>query len=81
MMKKFMSVRVTISNYPSLHNAYVAYSDDELGIDLHYDTTYENGMAQLRKLEKLLNRPAKLVINQFDPAISYKELYGFVDRE
>lgn len=80
-MKQFMSVTVTICEGSSIHGARVYYSDDKLGIELSTNVSYDEGMKQLRKLEKLLNKSAKLVINHYDPTISYKELYGYIDRE
>lgn len=80
-MKKFMSVTVTSCPGSCIHEARVAYSDDELGLDLSYVVSYEQGMIALRQLEKLLHRPARMIVNQFDPSISYKELFGYIDRE
>ena len=80
-MKRFMSVRVTISEGSAIHRAHLYYTDDELGLQLSTYVPYEEGMKQLRQLEKLLNRPAKLIINHYNPTIAYKELYGYIDRE
>ena len=80
-MKRFMAVRVTICEGSSIHGAYIYYTDDELGIELSNNVSYDEGMKQLRKLEKLLNKPAKLVINHYNHTISYKELSGYIDRE
>ena len=80
-MKRYMSVRITISEGSCLHGASIYYTDDELGLELSYTTDYEQGMKELRKLEKRLGKVAHLVINRFNPTIAYKELYGYIDRE
>ena len=80
-MKRYMSVQVTISEGSCLHGARIYYTDDELGLELSYTTDYEHGMKDLRKLEKILKKPAQMIINRFDPKIAYKELYGYIDRE
>ena len=80
-MKKYMAVTVTICNGSSIHGARLYYSDDELGLEIATNISYEEGMKQLRQLEKRLGRPAQMKINQFDREIAYKELYGFIDRE
>lgn len=80
-MKKYMAVTVTIYEGSSTNRAHLYYSDDELGLEISTTIPYEDGMKQLRQLEKRLNKAAKLVVNQFDRSIAYKELYGFIDRE
>jgi len=80
-MKKYMSVTVTICEGSCINGARLYYSDDELGLDIATNLSYEEGMKQLRRLEKLLGKPAQMKINQFDREIAYKELYGFIDRE
>lgn len=80
-MKKYMAVTITICNGSSIHGARLYYSDDELGLEIATNISYEEGMKQLRQLEKRLGRPAEMKINQFDQEIAYKELYGFLDRE
>ena len=80
-MKKFMAVRVTICKGSSIHGAHLYYTDAELGLEIATSISYEDGMNQLRKLEKMLNKPAKLIINEFNPTIAYKDLYGYIDRE
>ena len=80
-MKKYMSVIVTICEGSSIHGAHLYYSDDELGLEIATTISYEDGMKQLRQLEKRLGKPAQMKINQFDRGIAYKELYGFIDRE
>lgn len=79
MMKRYMAVRITICEGSSIHGGRIHYEDDELGINISADVSYEEGMKQLRKLEQLLHRPAKMDINQYNTDISYKELYGFID--
>lgn len=80
-MKRYMSVTITISDVASLHNARIYYTDDELNLELYHVVDYEQGMKDLRKLEKLLNKPAKLIINKYDARIAYKELSGYIDRD
>jgi hypothetical protein len=76
-----MNVTVTISEGSCLHNARVYYTDDELNLELYHVVSYEQGMEDLRKLEKILKKPARLIINQFNAKIAYKELSGYIDRE
>jgi hypothetical protein len=80
-MKKYMSVTITICSSSCINGAYLYYSDDELGLEISTNISYEEGMKQLRQLEKRLGKPAKMKINQFDRGIAYKELYGYIDRE
>jgi hypothetical protein len=80
-MKRFMSIRVTICEGSSIHGAHLYYSDDEAGLELSTYVSYEEGMKQLRQLERLLKKPAQMTINEYDPAIAYKDLYGYIDRE
>lgn len=80
-MKKYMSVTVTICEGSSIHGARLYYSDDELGLEIDTAVSYEEGMKQLRQLEKRLNKPAQMTINRFNREIAYKELYGYIDRE
>jgi len=80
-MKKYMAVTVTTGNNSCINSAYLYYSDEELGLEIATVISYEEGMKQLRQLEKRLGKPAQMKINQFDREIVYKELYGFLDRE
>ncbi len=80
-MKKYMAVTVTIYSGSCANGARLYYSDDELGLEIATTISYEEGMKQLRRLEKLLGKSAQIKINQFDRNIAYKELYGFIDRE
>lgn len=80
-MKKYMAVTVTICEGSSIHGARIYYSDEELGLEITTKASYEEGMKQLRQLEKRLNKTATLVINEFNRKIAYKELRGFIDRE
>lgn len=80
-MKKYMDVMVTCCPGSSLHAARVYYSDEEAELELFFQLSYEDGMKELRKLEKRLGRMATIVVNQFDRNIAYKELYGYIDRE
>ena len=79
-MKKFMSVRVTICEGSCINGGFIYYSDDEDQIELAYETSYEAAMKELRKLEKRLGKVATLTINEFDRAIAYKEVYGYLDK-
>lgn len=80
-MKKYMAVTITIYSGSCANRAHLYYSDDELGLEISTAVSYEEGMKQLRRLEKHLDKPAQMRINQFDREIAYKELYGFIDRE
>ena len=80
-MKRYMSILITTFSNPSDNNARLYYADDELGLEISTTISYEDGMKQLRKLEKRLGKPAQMKINEFDRDIAYKELYGFIDRE
>jgi len=80
-MKRYVSIRVTACEGSYVHGAHLYYSDEELGLEIDTTLSYEEGMKQLRQLEKLLNRPAQLVVNRYNRDISYKELYGVIDRE
>lgn len=80
-MKKYMSVTITICKGSRLNGAYFYYSDDELGLEIATQISYEEGMKQLRQLEKRLGKLAQMTINQFDRTIAYKELHGYIDRE
>ena len=80
-MKKYMAILITIYGNSCDNNARLYYTDDELGLEIATTISYEEGMTQLRQLEKRLGKPAQMKINQFDRNIAYKELYGFIDRE
>lgn len=81
-MKKYMSVIITIcKSSPRVQGSWLYYSDDELKLEIATEISYEEGMKQLRQLEKRLGKPAKMRINEFDRDIAYKELNGFLDRE
>ena len=41
--------------------------------------SYSEGMKQLRKLEKILNKTADMVVNQYDKDLSFKTLVGKID--
>ena len=79
-MSKFMHIMVTITK-DNHNSAHLYYADDEAGVEINTHVSYKDGMEQLRKLEKLLNKPAQLVINQFDHTIAYKDLHGIIRRE
>ena len=78
-MKRYMAVYITICPGSSCQGANIFYTDDELGLQMSYSTTYEEGMKKLRLMEKLLGRPAEMEVNRFNPHISYKEIRGFID--
>ena len=75
----FIRLEITICPGHSIHTAYLGYIDNKLGIKTGKDISYEQGMKILRKLEKRLGKVATMTINSFDPSISYKEIYGFLD--
>jgi len=80
---KYMHVSITFSSNPNsiVNGAYVYYSDDKLGLELANHVSVKEGMIALRKLEKLLGRPAEMKVNPYQSTISYKELYGILDGE
>jgi len=80
-MEKYMAITVTICEDSSIQGARLYYSDDKLGLEITTRLSYEEGMKQLRQLEKRLGKMATMTINQFDRDIAYKELNGFIDRE
>ena len=80
-MKQFMAVTITICKDSSIHGGHIYYNDKECNITRSEDVSYEEGMTQLRRLEKLLHTTAKMTINQYDPRIAYKTLFGDIDRE
>lgn len=80
-MNKYMSVTITLCHGSCINGARLYYSDDELGLEIATTVSYEEGMKQLRQLEKRLGKPAQMTINQFDRTIAYKELHGYIDRE
>lgn len=80
-MKRFMAVRITICEGSSIHGGHIYYTDDEAGLELSTNVSYEEGMIQLRKLEKLLHKSAEITVNRYDSAIAYKDLFGYIDRE
>lgn len=80
-MKRFMAVKVTICKGSSIHGGRIYYADTDIGLELSINVSYEEGMAQLRKLEKLLNKSAEMTINPYNSEITYKDLFGYIDRE
>lgn len=79
-MTKYMAITITICQGSSIQGAHLYYSDSDIGLEISTNLSYEDGMQQLRQLEKLLNRVASMTINEFNPEISYKRLYGYIDR-
>lgn len=80
-MKKYMSVIITICKSSRIQGGWLYYSDDDLKLEIATEISYEDGMKQLRQLEKRLGKPAKMRINELNRDIAYKELNGFLDRE
>ena len=80
-MKRFMAIKVTICEGSSIHGGHIYYTDDDIGLELSTQVSYEEGMIQLRKLEKRLHKSAEMTINPYDSEIAYKDLYGYIDRE
>lgn len=70
------NVYIAITHY-GYHNleprVFFAEGDNE-----YCDLSYEEGMRQLRRLEKIFGRCAELSVNEFDPTICTKTLYGWV---
>ena len=81
-MKIWIAVYVTIyQNYPQHTNARFFYDDNELDLHLDHRLSYEEGMKALRKAEKLLNKPAKMIINPYSSGVCYKEVFGYINWE
>ena len=80
-MARFMAVKITICEGSSLHGGHIYYTDDETGFELSTNVSYEEGMTQLRKLEKLLHKSAEMTANPYNSEIAYKDLFGYIDRE
>lgn len=78
-MKRYMAITIEISSNPKWNKARIYYCDDELHLEMYHVISYEEGMKELRQLEKRLGKTATLTINRFDPHFSYKELYGYLD--
>lgn len=81
MAKRFISIKVTICEGSNLQGGKLYYADDEIGLEISTELSYNEAMVQLRKIEKLLDKPAKLTINQFNKTIAYKSIYGYIGRE
>lgn len=79
MYKKYMAVTITYSDSDFLTGAHVYYSDETDGLELYHKISIEEGMNELRKLEKILGKPAKLIANHYNRTIFYKELAGYID--
>ena len=80
-MKKYMAVYITCCPGSCIHGAHICYMDEEAGLDLSFDTSYEDGMKALRQLEKALGKTASTRVNYRDRDISYKELHGYIRGE
>ncbi len=80
-MNKYMSVSVTICEGSAIQGGHLYYSDEELGLEISTNLSYNEGMKLLRQLEQRLGKSAELKTNIFDPAISYKEIHGYLNRE
>lgn len=71
---KIMYISITHYGHPAMKpRVFFADGDNE-----YCDLSYEEGMRQLRQLEKIFGRCAELNVNEFDPAICTKTLYGWV---
>lgn len=77
-MKKYMSVSITYCPGSCIHGAHIYYVDEEAGLDLSFNTSYEAGMTALRQLERALGKTATMRVNHLNRNISYKELYGYI---
>ena len=79
MYKKYMAVTITYSDSDFLNCARIYYCDETAGLELYHKISIEEGMKELRKLEKFLGKPAKLIANHYNRTIYYKELAGYID--
>lgn len=78
---KYVSIIVThCPACATLHNASIYTYDTELKLVSSYTTTYEEGMRELRKLERKLGRVAAMDVHPYMSDLSHKSLSGFLDR-
>lgn len=76
---KVMSITVNHDSiFPKYDNASIYYRDEETNFELSIMVSYEEGMRELRKLEKRLNRVATLDVNRFNSYICTKQLAGII---
>ena len=76
---KVMSIMVSHNSvYPQYNNASISYIDEEENFELNIMVSYEEGMRELRKLEKRLNKIATLDVNRYNVHICTKQLVGII---
>ena len=78
-MKTFMSVTLTNFGMNSELNEGRIYLHLPSGAKLAHKVSYEDGLKAMAQLSKQLNQVPIFTINYYNPAISYRELYGFLD--
>ncbi len=77
---KWMYVMVTnFTRASHLNRAMVSYEDESNGVELSLHPTYTEGLIELHKLEKKLNRKAECHVNKYNKSIVVYELSGYMD--
>lgn len=79
-MNTYMSVKIT--NYGmnnDMNYGYIHVSVDNCGLDVSHRVSFEVAVQEMAKLAKKLGKAPTLVINWYNPEISYRELYGYLD--
>lgn len=75
-------ISITVSHCrscASLNGASLYCNDTGTNIEIHKTLSYEEGMAELRKLEQKLNKVAEMYVNRYNSEISYKTLTGIIN--
>lgn len=76
---KVMSITVNHNSvFPKYDNASIYYKDEEENFELSIMVSYKEGMRELRKLEKRLNKVATLNVNRYNVYICTKQLAGII---
>lgn len=79
-MKTWM--RVTATKFFDRENVSYGYlyvsSED---VNVHVKLSYAEAQAQLLKLSRKLGKAPEMLNNQYNPMITTREVYGYIDRE
>lgn len=79
-MNTYMSV--TLSNFgmnSNLNHAYIYISVDSCQLEVCHKVSWKDGVKELAKLAKKLNKVPKFSSNYWNPDICYRELSGYLD--
>lgn len=77
---KWMNIIVsTFTDNPEMNCAVLFYDDDDANVHLALHPTYEEGLTELRKLEKRLGKLATREVNPNNPHIFNDSLSGLFD--